>query len=60
MKIILELPDTTTSLGLFINKQQPDHIIATTNWLTKPEDGKVIHVDEACKITERRADEDGI
>lgn len=52
MKILVELPDKTTCLGLFVNVHcSPDGILST-NWLTKAEDGKIIRVAEDCKITE--------
>ena len=59
MKVTLDLPDGATSLGLFINyKGNPDtepSTITTTNWLTQPEDGKVITLDhKSAKITERK------
>ena len=59
MKVTIDLPDGTTVLGLFINyKGDPDtepSIITTTNWLTQPEDGKVITLDpKGGKITERK------
>ena len=59
MKVTLDLPDGTTVLGLFINyKRNPDtkpSLITTTNWLTQPEDGKVITLDpKGAKITERK------
>lgn len=44
MKVILELPDSTTSLGLFINISNDAGTITTTNWLSAPEDGMTISV----------------
>ena len=60
MRVVLELPDSASSLGLFLNKQNTDHTITTTNGLFKPEDGMHIRYDESCLLTVWRVDNDGV
>lgn len=51
MKVILDLPDETTSLGLFITVNiPPEKLTSVTNWLTKPKDCLVIEVSENGKL----------
>lgn len=61
MRVILELPDETSSLGLFINYRSPEPgVITTTNWLVKPEDNLILTLHRDTTCTTERKDESGV
>ena len=53
MKIILDLPDKTCCVGLFINMQEENKAVTTINMLVRAEDKKVVQVCDDGRVIER-------